>query len=219
MVNTQDLKCPNCGLVNPETALRCDCGYDFAAQAGTTTADSGPQLVGKGFADRAFAYLIDLVLVVAVAYALKTVIIAIYRLPTPTFKTWSYLQEVDERFGVVWIAGVLAYFILAEALFGATVGKRLLRMAMMKVDQQPCGFVSATVRAVLRPIDGIFFGLIAYLRMGRSPLRQRLGDSVARTVVVASASPSYPRRPLSRLSPACLLALLAMAVVMMWPAT
>lgn len=23
------MKCPNCGLINPETALRCDCGYDF----------------------------------------------------------------------------------------------------------------------------------------------------------------------------------------------
>jgi len=23
------MKCPNCGLINPETAERCDCGYDF----------------------------------------------------------------------------------------------------------------------------------------------------------------------------------------------
>ena len=23
------MKCPNCNLINPETALRCDCGYDF----------------------------------------------------------------------------------------------------------------------------------------------------------------------------------------------
>jgi len=24
------MKCPECGLINPDTALRCDCGYDFA---------------------------------------------------------------------------------------------------------------------------------------------------------------------------------------------
>jgi hypothetical protein len=27
------MKCINCGLINPETALRCDCGYDFATQS------------------------------------------------------------------------------------------------------------------------------------------------------------------------------------------
>jgi hypothetical protein len=26
------MKCPRCGLINPDTALRCDCGYDFAAK-------------------------------------------------------------------------------------------------------------------------------------------------------------------------------------------
>jgi hypothetical protein len=24
-----EMKCPRCKLINPETALRCDCGYDF----------------------------------------------------------------------------------------------------------------------------------------------------------------------------------------------
>ena len=23
------MKCPNCGLINPESALHCDCGYNF----------------------------------------------------------------------------------------------------------------------------------------------------------------------------------------------
>jgi hypothetical protein len=26
------MDCPNCGLVNPDTAQRCDCGYDFYAK-------------------------------------------------------------------------------------------------------------------------------------------------------------------------------------------
>ena len=25
------MKCPNCGLINPDSAQRCDCGYDFAS--------------------------------------------------------------------------------------------------------------------------------------------------------------------------------------------
>lgn len=27
------MKCPNCGLINPDTAMWCDCGYDFQARA------------------------------------------------------------------------------------------------------------------------------------------------------------------------------------------
>ena len=26
------MNCPTCGLINPDTALRCDCGYDFASR-------------------------------------------------------------------------------------------------------------------------------------------------------------------------------------------
>ena len=28
----RSMNCPNCGLVNPETSQRCDCGYNFAAR-------------------------------------------------------------------------------------------------------------------------------------------------------------------------------------------
>jgi hypothetical protein len=27
------MKCPRCKLLNPDTALRCDCGYDFESKA------------------------------------------------------------------------------------------------------------------------------------------------------------------------------------------
>src|SRR4051812_30138947 len=33
-------ECPKCGLVNPPTATRCDCGYDFASRQVV-----GPRLV------------------------------------------------------------------------------------------------------------------------------------------------------------------------------
>ena len=37
------LKCPQCGLFNPDTAQRCDCGYDFETQSVDSTVASRPK--------------------------------------------------------------------------------------------------------------------------------------------------------------------------------
>lgn len=34
------MECPNCKLVNPPTAMRCDCGYDFQGDTNRTTQES-----------------------------------------------------------------------------------------------------------------------------------------------------------------------------------
>jgi hypothetical protein len=31
------MNCPKCGLTNPDSAQRCECGYDFAAEAAEDT--------------------------------------------------------------------------------------------------------------------------------------------------------------------------------------
>ena len=44
--------CPTCGLVNPPEAVRCDCGYDFAARrfVGSLLPPAGPRAFGAGSA-------------------------------------------------------------------------------------------------------------------------------------------------------------------------
>jgi hypothetical protein len=36
------MKCPNCGLINPATVQRCDCGFDFVSRA-IKTSFVGPE--------------------------------------------------------------------------------------------------------------------------------------------------------------------------------
>ncbi|RJX33373.1 MAG: zinc-ribbon domain-containing protein [Desulfarculus sp.] len=79
----------------------------------------------------------------------------------------------------------MAYFILLEAFWnGQTLGKKLTGIRVVQTDGQPITLAQAVIRNVLRVVDGLVFYLVGAILVWRSPLRQRLGDRVADTVVV-----------------------------------
>jgi uncharacterized RDD family membrane protein YckC len=86
------------------------------------------------------------------------------------------------------IVGVLtlAYFIVMEATQGATLGKKALGLRVVKLDGSPIGWSESVIRNLLRIIDGLFSYLVGAILIWTSPLRQRLGDRAAKTVVVRS---------------------------------
>jgi uncharacterized RDD family membrane protein YckC len=83
------------------------------------------------------------------------------------------------------------YLIAFETIYGATPGKWLLGMHVVKSDGRRCDTQAAAVRALcLFFIDGLLLGMVAYLSM-QPPLYQRIGDRIAKTVVVnRCASPT-----------------------------
>ena len=86
------------------------------------------------------------------------------------------------------IVGVLAiaYFIVMEATRGATLGKMALGLRVVKLNGSPISWSESVIRNLLRIIDGLFAYLVGAIIIWNSPLRQRLGDRVAKTVVVRS---------------------------------
>jgi uncharacterized RDD family membrane protein YckC/thioredoxin-like negative regulator of GroEL len=103
------------------------------------------------------------------------------------------------------IVGTLC-FTLFEWLYGATPGKLLLGLRVVKVTGQRCGLARALVRSILRPVDVLYSGIAAIvngfsfglpvLRFMEAPLCQRIGDKVAGTIVARSRQPwLQPRRP------------------------
>lgn len=80
------------------------------------------------------------------------------------------------------------YYILLEATLGASVGKLLLGLRVVKLDGSPIDWPAAIVRNILRLVDGLFFYLVGAILVWQSPQRQRLGDRVAGTVVVRQSS-------------------------------
>ena len=78
----------------------------------------------------------------------------------------------------------ILYYIVLEATQGATLGKMALGLRVVKVDGSPISWQESIIRNVLRIIDGLFFYLVGAILVWNSPLRQRLGDRAAGTVVV-----------------------------------
>jgi len=81
------------------------------------------------------------------------------------------------------IFGQLAYHIICEGLHGSTLGKLVLKMVVVQEDGTPCRVWPAAIRSLAYFIDGIFFGLVGYLAMKRTPQEQRHGDVWAHTIV------------------------------------
>jgi hypothetical protein len=67
---------------------------------------------------------------------------------------------------------------------GASPGKLILSMRVVKEDGLPFNMGAALTRGLWRFIDSIVFGLVAYVTMTK-PLQQRLGDKRAHTVVIS----------------------------------
>ena len=78
----------------------------------------------------------------------------------------------------------IAYYIVMEATQGATLGKMALGLRVVKEDGSPISWSESVIRNLLRIIDGLFAYLIGAILIWTSPLKQRLGDRVAHTVVI-----------------------------------
>ena len=77
------------------------------------------------------------------------------------------------------------YFIVLEGAMGSTVGKRITKIRVVREDGSPCGFGPAVVRNVLRVIDILpFLYIVGLILVSRSEKKQRLGDRLAKTVVI-----------------------------------
>jgi uncharacterized RDD family membrane protein YckC len=80
---------------------------------------------------------------------------------------------------------VVLYYILLEGYLGQTVGKMLLGIEVVREDTgEVPGLGGATIRTLLRIVDGLFSYLVAFISVLISGKNQRLGDMAAHTLVV-----------------------------------
>jgi uncharacterized RDD family membrane protein YckC len=89
----------------------------------------------------------------------------------------------------------VGYFVFFEALWqGQTPGKRYVKIRVIRDDGRPVSLQQSTLRAMLRPVDDIFF--IGVFLIALTKREKRLGDWLAGTLVIqeeqATASAAFP---------------------------
>jgi uncharacterized RDD family membrane protein YckC len=146
-----------------------------------------------GIGNRAYALLID--------YVVLGIILTVFLI------AWSYfsiqLYSVvenwlgsDNQVGL-WLIAIpiltsffifVGYFVFFEALWqGQTPGKRYVKIRVIRDDGRPISLQQSTLRALLRPIDDIFFLGVFLITLSKQ--EKRLGDFVAGTLVIQEEQP------------------------------
>ncbi len=96
------------------------------------------------------------------------------------------------------IGAQILYFIVLEALFGRTLGKRLVGLRVARFDGSRASLLQVVVRNLLRIVDVFFLPtavVTSLVLMVVTARRQRLGDFLARTVVLEDDPGVTPESP------------------------
>ena len=174
--------CPACGQ-RVEWLRHCDRCY--APLSPRPRFEFDPRVAGIGV--RALARAVDGVFSALVGFVSLTLAFIVLKVrgtpgePEDWFHSLSEFSAVTLGFSMV---ASYVYFTISEWLGAATLGKLVCGLRVVSEDFAPVSLLGAAVRSLGFLVDGLFFGLPAYVSMESSPLRQRLGDRWGGTTVV-----------------------------------
>jgi uncharacterized RDD family membrane protein YckC len=146
----------------------------------------------QGIGPRLVAQIVDGIVLIILYFVLAAAMFGSF--------TFGVYGAAAGSFTGVYLLIFFLYYIVLEGALGATVGKMVAKIKVVREDGSPCGFGPAVVRNVLRVIDALpFLYIIGIILVSRSDRKQRLGDRVAKTVVVKSSQalsvPVPPQAP------------------------
>ncbi|WP_298506068.1 RDD family protein [uncultured Maribacter sp.] len=153
----------------------------------TTTQNVTIAFTAAEVGERILAYFIDLVIKIAYVGVILFLI--------GSFSSSGGI-ELEENFNVdpwsvmaiiiILGAPVFFYTIISESLLlGQTVGKKLVKIQVVKIDGYRATFLDFFIRWVMRFVDiNIFSGVVALVSIGSSKNHQRLGGMASGTAVI-----------------------------------
>ncbi|MHA7843687.1 MAG: RDD family protein [Winogradskyella sp.] len=148
-----------------------------------TTQNVNINFVAASVGERILAYLIDLI--IKLAYVVVT-----YQIVFNVFEINDMLVDKDMWSVIAVIVSfylpVVFYSLIFETfLDGQTIGKRIMKIKVVKIDGYQASIYDYLVRWFFRIIDlNMLSGIIALITIATSKKSQRLGDMTAGTSVI-----------------------------------
>ena len=131
-------------------------------------------MVWKGEAglNRVLACLVDHLLIVSMVFLLTKILSGL-----------SFISIIALFFTVLAL-----YFIILEGIWSRSVGKALFGLMVIRIDGGVCGWREATVRNLVRLVETnpLVLAIPCMIAIRNSNRRQRTGDSLAGTMVIAT---------------------------------
>lgn len=133
----------------------------------------------QSFVPRGLAQLIDQAIIVIPLF-----IMALLAKEAEITAQTNLSKSFPEKYYLTGAIVFLIYMIIAEAKWGQTLGKKLLKIKVVMANGQPCTLKGAILRNVGRIFDLILGYLLGIIVIVLTKKRQRIGDLIAQTVVV-----------------------------------
>lgn len=150
----------------------------------TTTQNVNINFTAASIADRMFGYLLDLLVKMAYAITIFGVFFYWLKINDSIAKMDNWSQAAVY---VLFYSPVIFYSLILESLLeGQTIGKRLMKTKVVKIDGYQASFGDYIIRWIFRIVDvNISSGVIGLITMIISKKTQRLGDMTAGTAVIS----------------------------------
>lgn len=137
-----------------------------------------------GLWPRFLALLADLMLLGALFFPITRLVKGVWLMSARDHK-WVHGWFIFDPLCLTFLAVMALYMILTEGCRGATLGKRIAGLRVVRAGGGPPGLWKGAVRNVLRVVDSLpTLDIVGVILILRSPERARFGDRVAGTRVV-----------------------------------
>ncbi len=140
-----------------------------------------------GLAVRFSALAIDFLLFCAVFFPVTRIVKGVWLMRANDHR-WVHGWVVFDPICAVFLAIMVLYFVCLEGLVGATLGKWVLGIRVVRQDRGKPGLARSLARNLLRLVDGLpALNVVGVVLILRSPEKARFGDRWAGTRVVHAA--------------------------------